>query len=53
MDLKNKYDEKRRKFKNSYDKLLNTAASCFGVISGVSTIRTAFTVVGLPISASY
>ena len=54
MDLKNKYDEKQRKYKNSYDKLLNTstAASAVGVISGVSTIGTAFTVVGLPISAS-
>ena len=54
MDLKNKCDEKQRKYKNSYDKLLNTstAASSVGVISGVSTIGTAFTVVGLPISAS-
>ena len=54
MDLKNKYDEKQRKYKNSYNKLLNTstAASSVGVISGVSTIGTAFTVVGLPISAS-
>ena len=53
-DLKNKYDEKQRKYKNSYDTLLNssTAASSLGVISGVSTIGTAFTVVGLPISAS-
>ena len=30
----------------------STAASSVGVISGVSTIGTAFTVVGLPISAS-
>ena len=53
-DLKNKYDEKQQKYKNSYNKLLNTytAASSVGVISGVSTIGTAFTVVGLPISAS-
>ena len=53
-DLKNKYDEKQRKYKNSNDKLLNTstAASSVGVINGVSTIGTAFTVVGLPISAS-
>ena len=50
-DRKNKYDEKQRKYKNAYNKLLNTstAASSFGVISGVSTIGTAFTVVGLPI----
>ena len=53
-DLKNKYAEKQRKYENSYDKLLNTstAASSVGVISGVSTIGTTFTVVGLPISAS-
>ena len=53
-DLKNKYDEKQRKHKNAYNKSLNTytAASSVGVVSGVSTIGTAFTVVGLPISAS-
>ena len=53
-DLKNKYDEKQRKYKNAYNKLLNTstAASSAGIISGVPTIGTAFTVVGLPISAS-
>ena len=53
-DLKNKYDEKQRKYKDAYNKLLNTstAASFVGVVSGVSTIGTAFTVVGLPISAS-
>ena len=53
-DLKNKYDEKQRQYKNAYNKLLNmsTAASSVGVVSGVSTIGTAFTVVGLPISAS-
>ena len=53
-DLKNKYDEKQRKYKNAYNKLLSTsmAASSVGVVSGVSTIRTAFTVVGLPISVS-
>ena len=40
--------------KNSYDKLLNTstAASSIGVITGVSTVGTAFTVAGLPTSAS-
>ena len=53
-DLKNKYDEKQRKYKNASNKLRNTstAASSVGVVSGVSTIGTAFTVVGLPISAS-
>ena len=53
-DLTNKYNEKQQKYKNAYNKLLNTstAASSVHVISGVSTIGTAFTVVGLPISAS-
>ena len=53
-DLKNKYDEKQRKYQNAYNKLLNasTGASSVGVISGVSTIGTAFTVVGLSISTS-
>ena len=53
-DLKNKYNGKQWKYKNAYDKLLHasTCASSVGVISGVSTIGTAFTVVELPISAS-
>ena len=53
-DLKNKYDEKQRKYKISYGKLLNTstAASSVGVISGVLIIGTVFTVVRLSISAS-
>ena len=53
-DLKSIYDEKQRKYKDTYNRLLNTstAASSVGVVSGVSTIGTAFTVVGLPISAS-
>ena len=53
-DLKNKYDEKQWKYKNACNRLLNasTSASSVGVISGISTIETAFTVVGLPISAS-
>ena len=53
-DLKNKYDEKQWKYKNASNGLLNssTCASSVGVINGISTIRTAFTVVGLPISAA-
>ena len=53
-DLNNKYNEKQRKYKNTYNKLLHasTGASSVGVISGVSTIGTAFTVVGLPIRVS-
>ena len=53
-NLKDKYTEKQRKCKNAYDRLLHacTGASTVGVVSGVPTIGTAFTVVGLPISAS-
>ena len=53
-NLKEKYTEKQRKYKNAYNRLLyaSTGASTVGVISGVSTIGTAFTVVGLPISTS-
>ena len=53
-NLKEKYNEKQRKYRTDYSKLLHafTGASSVGVISGVSTIGTTFTVVGLPISAS-
>ena len=53
-NLKEKYTEKQWKYKNAYNRLLHasTGASTVGVVSGVSTIGTAFTVVGLPISAS-
>ena len=53
-DLKNKYHEKQWKYKNTNGKLLHasTGASFVGVISGISTTETAFTVVGIPISAS-
>ena len=52
-NLNEKYTEKQRKYRNAYNKLLyeSTDASSFALISGVSTISTAFTVVGLPISA--
>ena len=53
-NLKEKYTEKQWKYKSAYNRLLHasTAASTVGVVSGISTIGTAFTVVGLPISAS-
>ena len=53
-NLKEKYNEKQRKHRNAYNRLLHasTGASTVGVVSGVSTIGTVFTVVGLPISAS-
>ena len=52
-NLKEKYNEKQRKYKNAYNRLphASTGASTVGVISGVSTIGTAFTIVGMPISA--
>ena len=54
VNLKEKYTEKQRKYKDAYNRLLHasTGASPVGVVSGVSTVGTAFTVVGLPISAS-
>ena len=52
--LKEKYTEKQRKYKNAYNRLLHasTGASSVALASGVSTIGTALTVVGLPISTS-
>ena len=53
-NLKEKYTEKQRKYKNAYNRLLHTStgASSVALASGVSTIETSVTVVGLPISAS-
>ena len=53
-DLQKKYHVKQQKYKNTCNKLLHasTGASSVGIISGISTIGTAFTVVGIPISAS-
>ena len=53
-NLKKKYNEKQWKYRNAYNKLLHasTGASSFALVSGVSTIGTSVTVVGLPISAS-
>ena len=46
-NLKEKYTENQQKYKNAYNRLLHasTGASTVGVVSGVSTIGTAFTVV--------
>ena len=54
VNFKEKYNEKQWKYKNAYNRLLHasTGASTIGEISGVSTIGTTFTVVGLTISAS-
>ena len=45
-NLKEKYNEKQRKYGNAYNRLLHasTSASSVGVISGVSTIGTSVTV---------
>ena len=53
-NLKEKYTEKQRKYKNAYNRLLHasTGASSVALVSGVSTIGTSVTVVGLPISTS-
>ena len=53
-NLKEKYTKKQRKYKNAYNRLLHapTGASSVAIASGVSTIGTSVTVVGLPISAS-
>ena len=53
-NLKEKYTEKQRKYKNAYYRLLDasTGASSVALASGVSTIATSVTIVGLPISAS-
>ena len=54
VNLKEKYTEKQRKYKNTYNRLLYafTGASSVALASGVSTIGTSVTVVGLPICAS-
>ena len=53
-NLKEKYTEKQRKYKNAYNRLLHasTDASSIALASGASTIGTSVTVVGLPISVS-
>ena len=53
-NLKEKYTEKQRKYKNAYNRLLHasTGASSVALASGVSTIGMAVTTVGFPISAS-
>ena len=53
-NLKEKYTEKQRKYKNAYNRLLHasTGASSVALVSGVSTIGMSVTVVSIPISAS-
>ena len=54
VDLKEKYTEKQQKYKNACNRLLHasTGASSVALVSGVSTIGTSVTVVGLSMSAS-
>ena len=54
VNLKEKYTEKQRKYKNAYNRLLHasTGASTLGVVSGITAVPTAVTVVGIPLSVS-
>ena len=53
-NLNEKYTKKQQKYKNAYNRLLHasTGASSVALVSGVSTIGTSVTTVGLPISVS-
>ena len=53
-NLKERYTEKQRKYKNACNRLLHasTGASTVALASGASTIGMSVTVVGLPIHAS-
>ena len=53
-NLKEKYTEKQWKYKNAYNRLLHasTGASSIAMLSGITAVPTALTVVGIPISVS-
>ena len=53
-NLKEKYTEKQRKYKNAYNRLLHasTGANTVAMLSGITAVPTALTVVGIPISVS-
>ena len=53
-NLQEKYTEKQRKYKNAYNRLLHasTGASSIAMLSGITAVPTAVTVVGIPISIS-
>ena len=53
-NIKEKYAEKQRRYKNAYNRLLHASmgASSVNLVSGVSTIGTSVTIVGFTISAS-
>ena len=52
-NLKEKYNGKQWKYRNAYNKSLHasTGANSVDLVSGISTIGTSVTIVGLPISA--
>ena len=54
VNLKEKYTEKQRKYKNAYNRLLHasTGASSIAMLSGITAVPTAVTVVGIPLSVS-
>ena len=53
-NIKEKYAEKQRSYKNAYNRLphASTGTSSVALVSGVSTIGTSVTIVGFPISVS-
>ena len=53
-NLKEKYTEKQQKYKRVYNKLLyaSSGASSIAMLSGITAVPTALTVVGIPISVS-
>ena len=53
-NLKEKYTEKQRKYKNAYNRLLHasTGASSIAMLSGITAVPIAVTVIGIPISVS-
>ena len=54
VNVKEKYTEKQRKYKNAYNRLLHasTGASTVALASGITAVPTAVTVVGIPVSVS-
>ena len=50
-NLKEKYTEKQRKYKNAYNRLLH-ASTGQAMLSGITAVPTAVTVVGIPITVS-
>ena len=49
-DLRDKYQNKQKRYKIIYNRLLHTSigVTSVGIASGISAVGTSFTVVGLP-----